>query len=421
MGKLLLTIDGFIGPYGYSQQWLKDMLAGHENDEVHLTISSLGGQVNHALNMHDQVKEHGNVIVNFTGFVASSGTLIGMGAKTRRMSENALFLIHKVLSWIDVFGYMNDDDIESLIKKLEKEKNENAKITLVLANIYHRNTQKPLTELLALMKEDTWLNATETHEWGFVDEVYSPGDGQVNLFEDLSRVAMITSNGFPDPRTRFNQKLQIINDIVNDATAAQAAPEAGTGEDSQQLIQTMKNTETAVSNFFNRITSLLTPKSTTTMSKNFKSINQVLGVESFDFSAITEQQAEAIEQALVQGTQATADLTAAQEAQQVAETNLANEQTARTAAETDRDTAVAERDTANTELTEMVNSLNQLNPSVASATDNKAKVAAIRAILASRPAAAAIGAISNDPTSDIKNDGVDWDTLNSLPHMQEED
>lgn len=212
--KYIFDINGYIGPGACSKLWLQEMLKGHEKDEVIINLSSLGGSFDHALNMHDQLRNHGNVTVNFTGFNASGSTIVGMGAARRRMSENSFFLVHKVLSWIGEFGLMNEDNIEDLIAKLKKEKNENAKMTLVAANIYSKQTGKPITDLLDLMKQDTWLNASETEDWGFVDEVYEPGEGQHNLFEDLAKVAMIEASGLP--KLPFKQiKCEVDWNLIN--------------------------------------------------------------------------------------------------------------------------------------------------------------------------------------------------------------
>lgn len=199
MAKLVLNIDNYIGPYGYSKQWVTQMLQGHENDEVIVNLSSLGGSVDHALSIHDQFVKHGNVTAVISGFVASATTLIAMGCKKVIMSENAFFLVHKVLGWVDVFGYFNEDDLETIIADLTKKKNENAKITLQLARIYSKRNEKPVKDILSLMKEETWLNAEECIDWGFIDEIEKVSANKVNLLEDMQLVALITCNGLPMP------------------------------------------------------------------------------------------------------------------------------------------------------------------------------------------------------------------------------
>lgn len=78
------------------------------------------------------------------------------------------------------------------------------------------------------------------------------------------------------------------------------------------------------------------------------------------------------------------------------------------------------RISAENSRTAAVTALDEIHPVVAAAQDIPAKVAAIRTILSKNPGAPATGVKSEkDPA--IKVDGVDWATLNALPHMQQED
>ncbi len=193
-----VIIDGYIGPYAYSKQYIRAMLEGSKGKETKVKISSLGGDLNHAINIHDQFVEHANIVVEFSSFSASSATIIALGAKTSKMNKNSFYLIHKVMSWIDEWGYMNEDDLEEIIAKLEKEKNENAKITLQIAKMYSDKSGKSVKDILDLMKKQTWLTAEEAKEWGFVDEITESAT-KVNYLEDYRMVAMIAGSGLPEP------------------------------------------------------------------------------------------------------------------------------------------------------------------------------------------------------------------------------
>src|SRR5690606_31686628 len=140
MATHTIVIDGYIGGFGYSKQFVRSQMDGHKKDTVTVKISSLGGSVDHALSIFDQFKEHGNVTAELSAFVASAATLISLGAKKVRMNENSFYLIHKPMNWVDEWDTMNEDDIEALIEKLEKQKKELAKITLQMAKMYVRKT-----------------------------------------------------------------------------------------------------------------------------------------------------------------------------------------------------------------------------------------------------------------------------------------
>jgi ATP-dependent Clp protease, protease subunit len=417
MAKHILNIDGYIGQWGYSQQWLAEMLKGHEKDEVVINMSSLGGRFDHALNMHDQLRQHGNVTVNFTGFNASSSTIIGMGAKTRRMSENSLFLVHKVMSWVDEFGFMNEDNIEELIAKLEKEKNENAKMTLVLANIYHKRTGKPIAELLDLMKQDTWLNADETKEWAFVDEVFDPGQGAENIFNDLAKVAMIEANGLPMPKP----KIRSFKDI-------QAQYSADNFE--EEPIENIADNASFVKKLASKLTEYFSPK-TSKMEKQFEYINSALEVEALESSGngvfLNQDQLSAIDNLINEGEQHALKLVDVEKSERKLNEQLETETQAREKAEADLaerqnelTNAVSEKEKLQADNLALLAGLGEIHESIAKAETPEDKLNAIRAIIAAKPGARATGVqTSQDPTT-RKNDGVDWETLNSLPHMQEQ-
>lgn len=392
MGKVILTIDGPIGQWGYSQQWLNQMLDGKKTDEITLNISSLGGSLNHALAMHDALAAHGNVNAFISGFTASSGTILASAAKTRKISTNSMFLVHKALSWIDEFGMLNEDDIDDLIQRLEKQKNENAKMTLVIAKIYSkRSGKKNIQEILNLMKDDTWITADEAVEWGFADETFEPGPDTYNvLFDENSIAAMITAAGLPkvsQPRLPAN--------------APPAIPE--TAFSKSVLINTLKE-------FF-------TPK-LKAMKIETPLLNQALGIESLEATSegvfLNQEQLVAVEKAIANRTQQETDnisnLTAQTETLQADVTRIQNElQQAQTDTQAQTD-----------HYNELLNLVNGIGDSVANATSHTDKTNAIRSLLLKKPAVAPIGNVTTtDPNA--SNAGVDWDFINKLPHNQEAD
>ena len=202
----VIVIDGYIGPFGYSKQYIRYLLSDAKKDEeVVVELSSLGGSIDHALNINKQFADHGNVTVKLNSFNASSATIIALGANKVLMAENSFYLIHKVMGWVDEFGYKNADDLDELIKKLEKEKKENEKIDVVIAKMYLNRSSKSLEEIIELMKQNTWINADEALEWGFVDEVYK-SKGKVNHLDDMKLVAMIDAAGYPMPKRETNNE-----------------------------------------------------------------------------------------------------------------------------------------------------------------------------------------------------------------------
>ncbi|MFV0332252.1 MAG: ATP-dependent Clp protease proteolytic subunit [Dysgonomonas sp.] len=153
-----LDIDGYIGVWTSSAYYIKSILNKNAKDAVNVRFSSMGGKVADAIDIATQFETHGKVTADLVAFNASASTVASLGASKIRMHVNAGYLIHKAMSPIDIYAYMNEDDIDELIKQLEKEKKENEKITLILARMYVNKTGKSLTDILNLMAEQTWLN-----------------------------------------------------------------------------------------------------------------------------------------------------------------------------------------------------------------------------------------------------------------------
>ena len=94
--------------------------------------------------------------------------------------------------------------------------------------------------------------------------------------------------------------------------------------------------------------------------------------------------------------------------------------TAATAAHLQLNTAVDLQLAAETASKDTLAALDEIHPTIASAADATAKIEAIKTILSQKPAAAGIGVQSSADPANMNVDGIDWNTLNSLKHMQED-
>ena len=81
--------------------------------------------------------------------------------------------------------------------------------------------------------------------------------------------------------------------------------------------------------------------------------------------------------------------------------------------------AIAADETSRALLASVYDPFNAIDPTVLAAVTPDAKVEAIRVLLSSRPA---VAAIQNLATRDeIKTEEVDWNTINNLPHNKQVD
>lgn len=367
-----IIIDGYIGPYGYSKQYIRGELSGNSKNQVVIKISSLGGSVDDAINIYDQFVEHGNVTAELSAFVASSATIISLGAKNIRMNEHSFYLIHKAMNWVDEWGRMNEDELEILIAKLENQKQQLAKVTLQLARMYVKKTGKSLEEITGLMKKQSWLTASEALEWGFVDEIFVPEVAE-NYLDNQKMVAMITSSGYPEPPRK--------------ADTLKPLP-AG---DEESFFSRIYN------RLIDQITEIIPKNRQEAMKKQFIHLNRTLNIEQLEGSAegayLNEEQMGLIEAAL----------------ERIEQLETANE-----AANTEQEDLLSRLERNLVTISKAYEPLNAVDPTIEAAGTAEEKAEAIRALLAARPAGTPIQALGQ--SDETVPDEVDWDTIDQLPH-----
>lgn len=180
-GEAVIDIDGAIGfdimkwLEGEEQQNTKEAvkeklkeISGLQASRITVNINSLGGDVNDGISIHDLLAQHdAEIVTNINGMTASAATVIAQAGGTRRMSANALYLIHN--SWTFAMG--NRNEMLKMAEELEQ-------IDGIMANIYARRGGKDRAYFLDLMNEDEgagiWLTADEAKEHGLIDEVFEP-------------------------------------------------------------------------------------------------------------------------------------------------------------------------------------------------------------------------------------------------------
>lgn len=184
-----IIIDDYIGDWwsGTDKQSIRQKLASYKGKHVDVKISSLGGSLDDGLDIRQQFLDHGDVTAFLHGFVASAATVIAMGAKKIVMGKYALFLVHQCSNYVFEWGQMNATELQELIDRLQKNKEDNEKIDMVLAAMYaSRCKNHTQEELLDLLKESKWLTAQEALDWGFVDEILDADEEAPELTNALA-------------------------------------------------------------------------------------------------------------------------------------------------------------------------------------------------------------------------------------------
>lgn len=174
--KAVIEIYGTIGGYDEEtwkhkntiEQMSKELkkLKETKTEEIEVRICSPGGYVDHALAIHDALVDHeAKVITIVNSYCASAATVIAQAGDIRKISKNALYLIHHCSS----YTWGNDKEIERELEAQRKTNN-------IMLNIYKKRCkdEKKLAELFdANEGKGKWIEAEEVLEMGLVDEIYN--------------------------------------------------------------------------------------------------------------------------------------------------------------------------------------------------------------------------------------------------------
>ena len=364
----VIDLAGGISPWNISRAYAKYLADEVGQGELFVDVCSMGGDVNEALGIKKLFADRGDVTVRYYGFNASASTILGHGAAKTQIYEDAFYLVHKPSLWVDEWGRMNEDEIQQAITNLQAQKKDAEMITLVIANDYVKNRGIDMKTVMDIMQEARWLTAHEAVDLGLIDEVIPSANRKTEVSNQM--VAMMKANGLPElPSNSSDDEESKENRIV-----------------------------TKISN---EIKNIFKPsKNNLPMNKTMLFVNQILavdGVEEKDGKVTLT-----VDQLLAFNNKIKAD---------------ADSITSITA---ERDNAVTEKGTAENALTAFTAKIDGIDATVKAAADADAKVAAINAKLASRPAVAAAAPQGGNGGEAI-TDTVDQETIDNLPHNKAAD
>lgn len=245
--KAVIEIDGTIGGWDWDD-WCRvntgklirkelKKIDQAKNIEVHIT--SLGGDVDEAFQIHDALKDHpAEVTTIVNGFCASAATIIALAGDKRKISKNSVYLIHKCSS----YASGNEHDLEM---ELESQKTVNG----IIYNMYKNVCVKSEEELEALFNYNNgngkWLKAEEVVAFGFCDEIYNQESSIKVATADQSLISMLNYPALPnhpnidDTEVVSPREERLFNKIIEKAREL-FAPIANTNENINQKKVEMK-------------------------------------------------------------------------------------------------------------------------------------------------------------------------------------
>lgn len=144
-----------------AKQFADDLKALGKIEQISLRLNSPGGDVFDGIAIYNILKQNSaRVVVYIDGLAASIASIIAMAGDEIHMAGNATMMIHK--AWGMTVG--NSADMQAMADTL-------AKLDGTLAGTYAKRTGKEFGEIAQMMADETWMNAQEAFDLGFVDRI----------------------------------------------------------------------------------------------------------------------------------------------------------------------------------------------------------------------------------------------------------
>lgn len=193
------------------QQFNQD-LARCANNDLIVRINSGGGDVFAAHAIYNSLVNYpGNVTVKIEGLCASAATIIASAGNTVIMPNNALFMIHDPMVYLD--NVFDAAELKNMSEYL-------AKVKDTICNVYlKRTTSLTKDDIAKLMTSETWLTAEEAKSYGFIDVI----DGMTIESPTINKGMVVVNNVSCKFSTKNKLKLETIvnkerNSTVNEQT-----------------------------------------------------------------------------------------------------------------------------------------------------------------------------------------------------------
>ncbi len=136
-------------------------LAGMNQKTITVRINSPGGDVFDSMSIFNALQSHkSKIITRIESLAASSASFVALAGKEVQAYKNAMMMIHD--PWILAIG--NQYDLREIADVLEK-------IGGNMVDIYSGAANVGKKEVKEMMKAETWLNAKEMKEKGFIDTI----------------------------------------------------------------------------------------------------------------------------------------------------------------------------------------------------------------------------------------------------------
>lgn len=202
---------------------MKQLSEVDTTEDINVVINSTGGDVWSGSEIYTALKEHqGHVTVKIVGIAASAASFIACAGDTVKMSPTGQFMIHNA-------AFINQGDHQAMSKGAEVLQVTDESIR----NAYKLKTHLDDEQLIEMMDKETWLNARQAKECGFVDEVMF--DDNLSLVAtagnmlsadviESMRQKMKADKETPEVRLSEEQVQEIVNETIKQLNKQEEKP-----------------------------------------------------------------------------------------------------------------------------------------------------------------------------------------------------
>ena len=230
-GTIGVEYDWWTGHRGTTANMVKNFLRDHKDQEVTIAVSSFGGYIDDGLTIMEYIKSHGKCNMVIIGMTASAATILCMKAKSVKIARGSMMLIHNSSATYEMWTSANKEQLDTIIKQFQHEREQLDTIDKCLADIYAQKNGKTLDENLSMMGKEKWLSAQDALGFGLVDAILDDDDNTVKAKAVVNAYAGIAGAcehyGLPamekadKPNRSFFQRmreaLKNVSGIMNDA------------------------------------------------------------------------------------------------------------------------------------------------------------------------------------------------------------
>lgn len=140
-------------------------------EDITLVIDSIGGSINAGSEIFTALKEHkGSVTSKIVARAYSIASIVPLASDKILMSPSAVYMLHNA----SVGGVSGD------YREMERKADMLKNMSGGLAEMYAQKTGLSVDEIKEMMDKETFLNAQQALDYGFIDEI---------LFADASSLA----------------------------------------------------------------------------------------------------------------------------------------------------------------------------------------------------------------------------------------